>query len=242
MKTTKILMAFAIVAALSSCEKDTTGDVARVTNYPTFEVSGENPIFLELGTAYVEPGVKATENGAEIPVTTSVIGHYRGGTSVDENVSDWYAISYAATNADGFVGTAEREVYVVETGDLVNSISGLYTSTVVRNGSSSAQYTDMPWVLIWENSDGTYELSCGIGGYYQLGRAYGLGYKSGGAVITANDISTNDFSYVTFANDGFGGTTDITDMMVDAANKKITFTAEWSFGYTFEVELTQVQL
>jgi len=32
----------------------------------------------------------------------------------------------------------------------------------------------------------------------------------------------------------------MTDFSVDAASKTIEFTTEWSFGYVFEITLTQV--
>lgn len=240
MKTFNIIIALLAVGFFASCEKDTTGGLARETQYPLFEVSGDDPMFLELGTTWSEPGVIAKEGSNNLAVTTTVQGAYRGGTAVDGNVSDRYDISYSATNKDGFAGSASRTVYVVETGDLVNSITGLYTSTIIRNGV--LRFSNLPYVLIWKNSDGTYELSCGFGAYYEIGTNYGLGYKSGGAVITANDISANDFTFAPFSNDGFGGAAEMTSMTVDAANKKINFVTDWSFGYTFEVELTQVEI
>ncbi len=240
MKTFKIIIAILAVGVFASCEKVTTGDVARETQYPLFEVEGDDPMFLALGTPFVEPGVNATEGSNNIAVKTTVLGAYRGGTTVDANVSDCYDLTYSATNKDGFEGTASRRVYVVETGDLVTNIAGLYTSTIVRNGA--LRFSNLKYVLIWKNSDGTYELSCGFGAYYQIGTNYGLGYKSSGAVITANNIPLNDFTITDFSNDGFGGAVTNAAMTVDPINKKINFSCDWSFGYTFEVELTQVAL
>lgn len=231
-----------VAFAISSCDKETTEGLSSVTNYPLITMDGDNPTFVAKGASFVDPGVMATENGAEIDVVTTASGAYRGGSTLDVNVSDWYDVTYTATNKDGFDGTAHRDVYVVETGDLVNSIEGLYTCTVIRNGTTSAQYTDMEYVLVWKKDDGTYEMSCGIGAYYQLGRGYGNGYRSGGAVIKANDISANDFEFTTFQNNGFKGDTDISTMTVDPVTKTISYTSEWAFGYTFEVVLTQVAL
>ena len=39
----------------------------------------------------------------------------------------------------------------------------------------------------------------------EIGTGYGLGYKSGGCIVTANDIASNDFSITDYSNDGFGG-------------------------------------
>lgn len=243
MKTFRILVALLILGALASCEREPMARNARVTNYPIFTVEGDDVLFYAEGATINLPPVTAEEGGQDISdkIEISATGTYRGGTTLDANKADKYELAYSAVNVDGFAGNAYRTVYVVKTGDLVNSIEGLYTSTVVRNGSTSAQYTDMEYVLIWKNADGTYGMSCAIGGYYELGRGYGPGYRSQ-AVITANDISTNDFTVPTFGNVGFGGATEITSFTVDAANKKINFTAEWSFGYTFECELTQVEI
>ncbi|MBG00079.1 MAG: hypothetical protein CMI36_13875 [Owenweeksia sp.] len=226
----------------TSCEKEeSSANVSKVTNYPTFDMQGAATIFLEKGTPFNEPGVTATEGGEEIEVRTSVRGKYRGGNTLDENVSDYYPITYSATNKDGFEGSVTRDVYVVETGDLVNSIAGLYTSTVVRNGSSSAQYTDMEYVMVWQNSDGSYGISDGIGAYYSIGRAYGPAYRAP-AKVEANDISANDFTYFPFTVGTFGGVCTMSAMVADPGANTLDFTTVWDAGYTFEVTLNQVEI
>lgn len=219
---------------------DDTESISRVTNYPDFTMNGDDFMIHQLGDAFTDPGVTATEAGAEIPVTSSAAGVYQGGGSLDVNTSDEYHITYKATNKDGFAGSVERTVMVVNNGDLVNSIEGLYTATVVRNGSASPQYTDMMYIIIWKNSDGTYELSDGIGGYYNIGRGYGTNYIAPGMVVTANDISTNDFTVADFGVKTFGGACTVAGFTVDAANKSINFVTTWDVGYDFDVTLTQV--
>ena len=238
-------MAFSVAFLLGACDKEKSSEgVSRVTEYPVFEVMGDEVMFHPEGTAFVDPGVSATEGGAELDVEESAVGVFKGysGTDVDGNVADHYIKSYSAENKDGFAGTATRDVWVATTGDLVSSIEGVYTSTVVRNGSASAQYTDMQYILIWKNSDGTYSISDGIGGYYDIGRAYGYAYAASGVVITATDIPNNVFSFNNpFGVGAFGGAANMKDMMVDPGAGTITFTTDWDAGYTFEVTLTQVQ-
>ena len=224
----------------SACDKETTADKSRVTNYPLITVVGDNVVFVPQGGTYADPGVSATENGAEIEVATTVSGAYRGGSSLDLSKADCYDVTYTATNADGFDGSSERRVYVVETGDMVNSIEGLYTSTIVRNGDP--KFSDLEYVLVWKNDDGTYEFSCGFGGYYEIGTGYGLGYKSGGCVVTATSIPLNTYSITDFSNDGFGGAITDAKLTADPVTKTLKLTCEWSFGYSFDVELTQVAL
>lgn len=230
------------VGVFSSCTKE-SADISSTTDYPVFTVTGAGEIIHQLGTPFVEPGVKAVEGTTEITVTTSVEGIYTGfsGSAVDENVADKYEITYSAENKDGFSGSAFRTVYVVNNGDLINSIEGIYRATVTRNGSLTAQYTDMEYVVIWKTGANTYEISDCIGGYYDLGRGYGPGYMAAGMSITANDISTNNFSFgAGVAVGAFGGDCAMDFMTVDAANKAIQFQSTWDAGYTFLVDLKQV--
>jgi len=238
-----ILSLLFLCTALVSCENDTTGDVSKVTNYPTFTVLGDDVIYVQKGTAYVDPGVTVTENGVEIPYTTTVSGAYRGGTSIDTNVVDVYSVIYSAVNQDGFAGSASRTVIVYENSDLTTSIAGLYTSTVVRNGASGAQYTNMEYILVWKNTDGTYQMSDGIGGYYAIGRGYGVGYAAGPVIITANDIATNSYAAIpSFGVGAFGGTAVMTGLTADPANNKLSFSTTWDSGYTFVVTMTKIVL
>ena len=93
--------------------KDDAESISRVTNYPDFTMNGDDFIIHQLGDAFTDPGVTATEAGAEIEVTNSASGIYRGGSSLDVNTSDEYHITYSATNKDGFAGTVGRTVMVV---------------------------------------------------------------------------------------------------------------------------------
>ena len=223
------------------CQKDTE-NISRITYFPTFDYKGASVVLQPLGTAYADPGVSASEDGVDLPVTVAVVGESTGykGTTVPTTIADKYVITYSATNSDGFPGTQERAVYVAKNGDLVNSIEGLYTSTVVRNGSSGAQYTNMKYVIISKKSANQYVLSCGIGLYYAIGRNYGGGYLSP-VTITANNIGTNDFSFPNFTVGTFGGVVKMESFSVDAANKKIVFVSSWDSGYKFAVTLNQVQ-
>lgn len=245
-------MLASIITMLSCGPEDEIN--SKVTNYPVFTVNSpeQDPIFVEQGEAFTDPGATATVGGVEAEVTTTYEGRYRGNVFVgtlDTNVSDIYSVEYSAINEDGFAGAATRQVIVAETGDLVNSISGLYTSTVFRNGVQPAanpqDYTDIEYMLIWQNPDGSYEISDSFGGWYLFGRAIADSETPGGTII-ANNIAANDFSFPgTQTNSYFGGTSEITAMTVDPDTKTINFTCVWQADaattYTFTVTLTQVQ-
>lgn len=233
-----------MILSFIGCEKDYVDD-SRITYYADFTMDGDAEIFLNVGDAFTEPGIKAEENGQELPVETSVVGDYFGGAvaAVDTDTPDKYVINYSAENSDGYSGGVSRTVYVVSTGDLTTNIEGLYSATVVRNGSASPQYTDMQYVMIQSAGGGVYNISDAIGGYYDMGRGYGSAYRAQGMSVTANDIGANDFTYSgTIGVGAFGGALDMTAFSVDAGAGTISFTTEWSFGYVFEVTLTQIQL
>lgn len=240
-KIFKILGISALILAISSCSLDPVIHTEKITNYPVFDV-GEDVVFVEQGSGYVDPGAIVTENGVPIPYTTTVSGRYRGGKTLDSNISDEYTITYTATNQDGYSGSATKTVYVVDNGDLVNSLSGLYTSTSVRDGVSAAQYTNMEYIMIWKNANGTYEVTDGIGLYYAVGRGYGDNYLGRPTLITATSIPNNSYTFNSFVIPGFAssGSGKITSLTAIPADKTIKFSSTWA-GYKFDVTLKKVE-
>jgi hypothetical protein len=237
------MLSAVLIAGFTGCSDRESEGLSRQTDYPEFTMLGDIEIIHQLGTPFVDPGVTASEAGVALTVSNSPVGQHRGGKTLDENMSDWYNITYSATNKDGFSGSVSRDVYVANNGDLTKSLEGIYTCNVKRNGTISAPYKNIQYILIWKNTDGTYQISDGVGGYYHYGRGYGVGYAAPGAKITVNDMATNDFSYSAFNAGTFGGAVDMHDMVVDPVAKKITWVADWVPGataYKFEVELTQV--
>jgi len=258
MKTIKRLGLLGMKAAAFAVTSCTTEDPisSTVTNYPIVtaipDANGETTIFVEQGEAFTDLGATATIDGENVEYTTTYTGRYRGNVytgTLDTNVSDIYTVTYSAENADGFFGTATRQVIVAKTGDLVNSIAGLYTSTVFRNGVQPAanpqDYTDIEYILIWEEEDGTYGISDAFGGWYLFGRAI-PDSETPGTVIVANNIAADDFSFPgTQTNTYFGGTSEMTQMTVNEADDSIDFTTTWlappATNYVFTVHLEQVQ-
>ncbi len=241
-KISTIITLFAIALMFNACETDDTSDLSAITNFAVFELAGDQQILLKKGTEYVDPGAEAKEAGEPVEVSTNIsTGLYRG-LPFSPDVSDIYSVSYSAVNKDGFEASASRTIVVGESGDLVTNLSGVYISTVTRNGSSPAQYQNMEYVLIWEKSPGIYEISDGIGAWYELGRSLGTAYGAPGATIKVN--GPNDFSIANanFVVNTFGGGAVMEEFEVDAAAKTIDFKTDWRGGvYIFEVHLEQVQ-
>jgi hypothetical protein len=245
----KIITLLVIASAFfASCEADSTANVSSITNYPLLKLKGASPVFVVQGGSYADPGVDATENGVAIQATTTGIGNYRGTTSIDTNKSDFYSQTYTATNKDGYKASVSRDVFIYKNGDLVNSIEGLYTCTVSRNGvTPSNAYRDIKYILIWKNTDGTYQISDAFGGWYHFGRAIGISSITPGGKINAVNIAANNFTFPeTLTNSYFGGTATITGLTVNPVTKKLVLDCTWvtaapSTTYNFVSTLTQVQ-
>jgi hypothetical protein len=220
--------------------------ISRVTYFPEFVYDGPDQAVIPCNSDYQISPVTATENGQPLTVSTRVATVNGTVPSVDINTPEHYIETSTAINADGFPATVQRQFWVACSGDLVNSIEGLYSSTVIRSNAVNPQYFDMKYVLIRKVGDNVYEISDAIGGYYEFGRLYGWDYRAVGTQITANNIASNDFSFSGPIGVGaFGGVCQMTTMTVDAAAKTIHFVSDWDAGtaqYVFEVTLTQVQL
>lgn len=227
MKYFKFIALLMTLPLFFSCEEDTEIAESRITYLPKFEVSGDAYIELDCTESYTDPGTKAIEGGQEIEVTTVVKGTYFGETSI--STPDEYVINYSAVNVDGIPGSFMRQVLKKPCdGDLTSSLSGIYTSTVTR--ITGAVQANLNNVYIVQLSDNTYALSHGIGGYYDLGLGYGADYASKGAIITVNDLATNDITVTNAQFPVWGNIVQISNFKVDAANNTITYHGSGNFG------------
>ena len=96
------------------------------TTAPVITLEGTNPMTVELGGTYSEPG--AESNGGE---TVTITG------SVDTDTLGSYTITYTATDANGNEGTATRTVNVVDTTAPVITLEGTNPMTVELGGTYS---------------------------------------------------------------------------------------------------------
>ncbi len=214
--------------ALINCERNlTTEGISRVTTFAVITMNGNNPMFINVGDDYDEPG--ATTSTGD-PVTIS--------GSVDASTPGVYTVYYSATNKDGFSASVTRTVYVSNKGDFVNSIEGLYTSDVTRV-SPPETHEDLEYVRIWSTGNpNEYGLSHGLGGFYALGRGYGDTYAGQGAVLTI-DFGTNTGTATGGSVPGWGLPFTITDVVIDPAEKTVSFTSDFFGAYIFNTVLTQ---
>jgi hypothetical protein len=238
----KLFLYLSVIILISlGCENDIGIDPSEITYFPKMEMKGKSVINLECNaTSFADPGVTALEGGNSVEVKVITHGRYFGSNSV--NGPDVYDINYTAINVDGIPGSVLRTVYVPPcNGNFVNSIEGVYESTVVRNGVVSPQYQGLKYVYVKKVGNNVYQLSDAIGGYYDFGRGYGSDYAFVGLTVTANNLAANDFTYgPTVQGGAFGGDCDLTAFSVVPATKTINFETKW-LTYKFVVTLTQVQ-
>lgn len=238
----KTLLLLSVIFISCNNEKTSEG-VSRVTYFPDMIINGDPITLVNTGDSFTDEGCVAMSGEVELETNSETSkGRYNGG-ELDTNIWDLHTVTYTAFNDDGFPGTATREVWIGETGDLTTDISGYYLSSTERGSSES--YEDLVYISIQKTGANTYKLSDALGGYYDLGREYynyGDIFRATGAVITVNNLATNDFS-ITDAdlnNDYWGSNPfSVNSFVVDASTNTITFTAS---GFSnFNVTLTQVQ-
>ena len=237
----KILMIIMLAATVWACNSDLESEgLSRITYFPEFVKEGEDFYLINESEDFADPGITVLEQGQEIPFTSSFQGRYTGysGSTIGE-APDQYTLVYNAVNKEGFAAASNRTIVKVNTGDLVNSISGLYWSKPVR--VSGVTY-DPVQVMIWEVEPNVYEISCSVGGFYADGRGDGDVSLAKGGTIIVNDLATNDFSFTPAFFDSFGLNVAITSMTVDPTAKTITFISEGNFANgKWTVTLTQIQ-
>jgi hypothetical protein len=153
MKKRFLYEVLAFAAIISSCEKDpviSTPErvgISKVTYYATITLTGSSIIAVANGTAFTDPGVKASAGGADVPVVTS-------GT-VNTAADGVYRLTYTATNTDGFSASAARTVVVYTTAPdaAANDLSGTYLRAAT--GETSTWTKIAPGVYAVQNPGGS---------------------------------------------------------------------------------------
>jgi hypothetical protein len=131
---------------LFSCERDLeTEGISRITNYPSFTLTGGEIMTVVQGDAsFTVPDPVVTEGGQAIPFKTSVLGSkyidpahstpaevypVNYSDAFDVNTPGMYIFTYSATNSDGYDGSAQRIVFVLDKAADPNvDLSGSYAS------------------------------------------------------------------------------------------------------------------
>ncbi len=140
---------------LVSCEKQSAG-VTRITYYPVFELKGDNPLVVVVGSTFTDPGFTATLEGEDITSQAEVE------SNVNPNAMGVYSVNYTASNKDGYSYSATRTVIVANPGNIDNVYSS-YTEMSGRKYNGCI-------TVITKDADGSYIIDDLCGGYYYYGR------------------------------------------------------------------------
>ncbi len=178
MKKTIYVLSLFVLTFFGSCEDKETEGISRITEYAVVTLEGDNPLFVEKGTAFSDPG-SSSSGGEEVVVSGTV----------NSNACGFYTLNYLAYNEDGFPGSASRRVVVYEEDDVM---AGVYNGVGIGSSGSIGGL-----ILVYPNGDGSYSCTDLLGGYYAQGRGYGDAYAAlstgmtlAGNVITATNGST----------------------------------------------------
>jgi hypothetical protein len=129
------IITFGLLATISCDREFDSEGVSRITTYATLTMQGEVWNRITQGGTWTDPGVTAKEGTADIEVTV-------GGDVVDVNTPGAYAISYTATNKDGFSSTIYRYVGVISPNVEGIDITGAYKRNAGAMGVSTVTKID----------------------------------------------------------------------------------------------------
>ena len=141
MKTYQIVLFLVLLAFLTRCNKE--DELA-----PVIVPNGAEPFLVELGTAYVEPGAKATDNVDGVLDSTAIV---IDNSAVNTSIIADYIVHYSINDAAGNPGKRERTVRVkmfkttfIDTWMVTETdsagVMSTYTSTIDTTTDSTGTY------------------------------------------------------------------------------------------------------
>jgi hypothetical protein len=233
MKIYKYCLIIFSVLVLFSCEKETEG-LSLSTYYVAFDMKGDNPLLVPVGTAFTDPGVIATEQGKDV---TSTI---KTESNVNPDVMGKYSIVYSGVNTNGLKSRAIRDVFVCNP-SVTSDISGNYTVAAGSNRLAFASGAEIPYsgypITITRVAPGFFSVSDFFGGYYDKRAAYGARYAMTGYIALNED---NTINLVTSSVAGWGDSLDeLNDGIYNPETGIISWGAVYAGAYSFNVILTK---
>lgn len=173
MKIKTIVSALLVLVALMSCDSDDTENVSTITYYPNLRLIDNAILYVEKGTEFTDPGIRATLNGLSIPY--DVYGN------VDTRVPAVYDLTYTAENSEGFTSSISRKVFVYENN---GTLAGVWNGTRVGR-------TGGPVLIATTDTPGVYYTSGFLGGYYEYAADLGISYRCHGYLEINGDVITS---------------------------------------------------
>lgn len=235
MKIYKTSLIALLAVLLISCEKE-TADLSQPTYYVAFHIEGDNPLIVQVGDEFVDPGCIATLQGINVSSDMATV------SNVDADVMGMYQIEYSAVNADGFTSRALRDVIVCNPA-VTTDISGeyyaadgtyrLYLPATITDYSGANLKT-----VITRLAPGFFSVSDFFAGYYAIRAGYGTMYAATGYIALNGD---NTIDLISSSVRGWG---DSLYALNNAAYNPDSGDIYWEAGYdgggmTFFVKLTK---
>lgn len=220
-----------------SCEKETE-NLSRSTYYVSFDLKGENPLIVQVGDEFVDPGVVATEQGVDVTSDITVT------SNVNSDVMGMYQITYSGVNIDGLKSSVIRDVIVCNP-SVTTDISGTWYATdqsvrVNLSTGAQVQYGGPTYLVkIDYLAPGFFYITDLLGGYYAV-RVYpqygSMMWMTGYVALNEDNTLSHISSYI----DAWG---DSLDFLKNASYDPETNTIKWEAGYagtfSFNVQLNK---
>lgn len=175
------------LGAFVSCEEKTTWDQSEITYYISIEIEGDEILFWDLNTPFVDPGYSAELKGEDFTDDVVVT------TDLDVNEAGIYTITYSATNEDGYANVLSRTVVVSDptpstlpTGYYVTDEDSFRKNT--ETGVKTI-YNDSFELIVFQVEPGVFYVTDFLGGYYDQRAGYGSNYAMEG-YFTLNPDNT----------------------------------------------------
>jgi hypothetical protein len=220
------------LALISGCEKELSSEgVSKVTYYVTIQLTNGPLVTNPKGSAYVDPGYKATEGTTDVTSKVTVDG------SVDVSKVGLYELTYKVSNTDGFPSAVSRTVIVYDPAAPATDISGDYLSNVSRVSPGRA-FTGLS-VNIIKQAPGVFYISDLLGGFYDQGSNYRYGKDfalTGYLQLNAD----NSLTYISSYNAGWRDSANSFSIGIyNPVTKGITWNVNY-IVYDFLVALTLI--
>lgn len=209
-----------VMAGLSGCDDDSTAGFTEITYYPTLDLVGEAEVITALGEPYVDAGVTSEllgENVVDQVITTSNVNYEVGGV---------YTVSYEITNADGYVLSTSRTVYVADPTPSPIA-TGMHTVAAGTHRIRLDVKTDYSGyqILVLQTGPGVFYIGDFLGGYYDQRAGYGANYACTG------NFKLNDDNTLSLIDSQVAGWGDALDDLTEASVDPETGVMSWSAGY-----------
>lgn len=241
MKNLKYIIVFIFLTAIFvSCKNDLESSGA-TTQSIVFTLQGKPVMLIPYDSVFTDPGCTAVV-GTSItyPIFSTTMASYFSSnlTTVSTSVPNKYVINYGVGIPYEFVQLSQtRNVFVANTGNLISSLEGLYSSSVSSSNGNSVD--NMQYVIIAKDTiSNTVVLSDAYGGLYDIGQGDGPSAAAQGSTITYVSIPNNQFTFSSPSSSSV--VIDSVRVLPELKTIKL-YTTDNSTGFNYGITLNQIK-